>query len=171
MGALFRIIWQIALLRQGPQQLPASSALLWLALAAHWLTGVIGILGIAALSPGEAMLAALVGTLAMVGVVHGLLVLHGYLSRVVQTLTAVAACEVVLGLIDIPVTAWFNMGGTLADLAILLSWLILGWNIAIIAHILRHALGVTMGVGILFAFGYTLISISLGIYLIPLEGA
>jgi hypothetical protein len=160
MGALFRVIWQIALLRQGPQVLPASSALLWLALAAHWLTGVV--LALYTLSPGEAMLSAFIGTLIMVALVHSLLVVHRLQYRFVQTLTALAACEALLGIIAIPLTAWFYMGGDIRDIAAMFSLLLLGWNIAIAAHIFRHALKVTMGMGFLFAVGYTLISISLG---------
>jgi len=165
MGALFRIIWQIALLRQGPQALPASSALLWLALGSHWLIGVL--LGLGTLPLEMAMLSALVGTLLMVALVHGLLLLHRRHSRAPQTLTALAACEILLGLFAIPVGVWFNMGGGLQDIAVLLSLALFGWNIAIAAHILRHALEVSPGMGFLFAVGYTLVAISLGGLFLP----
>ncbi|MCW8828969.1 MAG: hypothetical protein OQK94_07940 [Gammaproteobacteria bacterium] len=168
MGALLRVIGQIAMLRQGPQVLPASTLLLWLALIAHWLTGVV--LGSHALPLDGAFLSSLVGTLTMVAVVHGLLLLHRRHSRVLQTLTALAACETLLGLVAIPVSVWFNMGGGLQDVAVLLSLLLFGWNIAIASHILRHALGVSRGMGFLFAVGYTLVSITLGSFLVPVEG-
>jgi hypothetical protein len=168
MGALFRVIGQIALLRQGPQALPASSALLWLVLAVHWLTGVV--LAMYSLSLDQAMFSALVGTLVMVAVVQTLLLLHRLQSRFVQTLTALAACESLLGLAAIPITAWFYMGGDIQAIAAMFSLLLLGWNLAIAAHIFRHSLNVSMGMGFLFAIGYTMVSISLGSFLVPAEG-
>jgi len=160
MGALLRTIWQIATLRQGPQVLPPSSVLLWLALLAHWLTGVV--LSLYTLPPGESMLSAMIGTLIMVALVHMLMVLHRLQHRFVQTVTALAACEAMLGLLAIPPTAWFFMGGDIRDIAAMLSLLLLGWNITIAAHIFRHALNITLGMGFLFSVGYTLVSISLG---------
>jgi len=158
MGALVRVIWQIALLRQGPQVLPASTFLLWLVLGAHWATGVL--LGLFSFPVVEAMLSALAGTLIMAAVVHTLLLLYRQHHRLVQTLTALAGCEVLLGLLGLPPTALFFAGAQ--DIAAMLSLLILGWNIAIAAHIFRHAVGVTLGMGFFYAIVYTLISISLG---------
>jgi hypothetical protein len=159
MGALLRVIGQIVLLRQGPQVLPASRFLLWLALGAHWLTGVA--LGLYSLPPVDALFSALVGTLIMAALVHTLL-LHRRHNRLNQTLTALAACETLLGLMALPLTALFYAGASLQDIAAMLSLLLLGWNVTVAAHIFRHALGTSMGVGFLFAIGYTLISLSLG---------
>ena len=168
MEILFRAIASIALLRQGPQILPVSSLLLSLVLVMHWGIGVV--LGLFSLPPGMALLSALVGTLIMVALVHGLLLLHRRHSRVTQTLTALAGCEVLLGLLALPLTALFLAGGGMAELAALLSLLLLGWNIAVAAHIFRHALGVSMGMGVLFAIGYTMISISLSSFIGPVDG-
>ena len=137
-------------------------------LAAHWGTGVL--LGLFSLTPTMALLSALVGTLIMVALVHGLLLLHRQHSRVTQTLTALAGCEVLIGLLALPLTVLFYAGGTMAELASLLSLLLLGWNVAVAAHIFRHALNVSMGMGILFAVGYTLISMSLSGFIAPVEG-
>lgn len=160
MGALFRVIWQIAILRRSPEVLPPSSVLLWLALWAHWLTGVV--LSLYTLPFGEALLSALIGTLIMVALVHMILVLHRLQHRFMQTVTALAACEALLGLLAIPPTAWFFMGGDIRDIGAMFSLLLLGWNITIAAHIFRHALNITLGMGFLFSVGYTLVSISLG---------
>lgn len=168
MAALLRVIMQIALLRQGPQVLPASSALLWLVLGVHWLTGVA--LALFNQPLDRALFSSLVGTLVMLAVVQTLLLLHRLQSRFIQTLTALAACEVLLGLIAIPLGAGFAMGGDIQAIVGLLSLLLLGWNVAIAAHIFRHALGVSMGMGFLFAIGYTMVSISLASFIAPLEG-
>ena len=160
MGALFQVIWQIVLLRQGPQALPTSTFLLGLILAAHWLTGVA--LGLFVLPPVTAMLSAFIGTLMMAALVYTLLSLHRRSPRFTQTLTALAACEVLLGLISLPLTALFFAGAAMQDIAVMLWLLVMGWSVAVTAHIFRHALDVTMGAGILFAVAYTMISISLG---------
>lgn len=158
MGALVRVIWQIALLRQGPQVLPASTVLLWLALALHWVTGVL--LGVFSYPLLEAMLSALAGTLIMAAVVHTLLLVYRKHHRLLQTLTALAGCEAMLGLLGLPPTALFYAGAQ--DIAAMLTLLLLGWNTAIAAHIFRHAIGVTLGMGFFYAITYTLISIMLG---------
>ena len=167
METLFRATLAIALLRKGPQTLPASPFLLYLVLVVHWATGVV--LGLFSLSLPLALLSSLTGTLIMVALVHGLLLLHGLHSRVTQTLSALAGCEVLIGLLALPLTALFYTGGTMAELAALLSLLLLGWNVAVAAHIFRHALNVSMGMGLLFAIGYTLISLSLSGLVGPVE--
>lgn len=168
MEALFRAFASIALLRRGPQILPASKALLALILAAHLGTGVL--LGLFGLPPAMALLSALAGTLIMVALVHGLLMLHRLHARVTQTLTALAGCEVLLGLLVLPLSALYYAGGGAAELAALLSLLLLAWNVAVAAHIFRHALNVSVGMGVMFAIGYTLISLSLSGLIGPVEG-
>lgn len=167
MLALVQVFWQIALLRKGPQTLPASRELLWLLLAAHWLIGVI--LVIDTLSLERALLSGLVTTLIMVALVHALLILHRHHNRVTQTLSALAGCEVLLGLFMLPLLVMLHIGGGMVALVAMFWLLLIGWNIAIAAHIFRHALGVRLAVGVLFAIGYILVSISLSSFLIPAE--
>jgi len=169
MSALVRVFWQIALLRKGPQTLPASRELLWLLLSAHWLIGVILVIDTFPLD--RALLSGLVGTLIMVALVHGLLIMYRQHNRVTQTLGALAGCEVLLGLFMLPLLMLLYMGGGLQDLAAMLWLLLLGWNITIAAHIFRHALGITLGMGFLFAVVYIVVSISLSSFLIPAEVA
>lgn len=167
MEALFRTLLSIALLKRGPQTLPSSSYLLALMLAAHLVTGVL--LGLFSLSTQMALFSALVGTLMMVALVHGLLLLHRLHARVTQTLTALAGCEVLIGLLALPLTALYYTGGGMAELASLLSLLLLVWNVAVAAHIFRHALNVSVGMGVLFAIGYTLVSLGLSGLVGPIE--
>lgn len=169
MAALFQVFWQIALLRKGPQTLPASRELLWLLLAAHWLIGVILVLNTFPLD--LALLSGLLGTLIMVAVVHGLLLVHHHHSRATQTLSALAGCEILLGLLTLPLLALLGMGGEWQALANLLSLVLLVWSIAITAHIFRHALSVPLGVGLISATGYMFISIMMNLFIFPAEAA
>ena len=166
MQALIETFWSILRLRTGPQILPTSRFLLALTLLLHWMVGV-G-LGTFSLAPGMALASSLVGTLMVVAFVNGLLSLRGFGDRTVQTLTALAGCEVLLGALAIPLTAWFFVVPE-AQRALpgLLSLLLLGWNIALAGHIFRHALGVSSGMGLLAALGYIFVSFALSDFITP----
>ena len=165
MNVLLDIYLRIALMRSPPQVLPASRFLLGLVLILHWVCGVALTLFTEPL--GKALFNSLLGTLIMVALVHGILALHGRAGRVVQTLSAIAGCEALIGLLAIPVTAWFYADGVAKDLAALFSLLLLGWNVAIVAHILRHALSTTQLAGFIYAMAYMLFSIGVAGLITP----
>jgi hypothetical protein len=167
MKLLFTTFWQIALMRAHPEVLPASRYLLGLCLFVHWLTGIT--LGLFSLSPAQALLSALVGTLMMVALVQIILMLNRYRERFLQTITALAGCEVLIGLLAIPVTAIYYAGDAGKGAAALLSLAILGWNVAIAAHIFRHALSTSQGMGFVYAIGYMLFSITISGMLVATE--
>lgn len=160
MQALIETFWSIMRLRAGPQILPASNFLLAPILLLHWAVGV-G-LGAFSLAPGMALASALAGTVMVVIFVHALLGLRGLRARAIQTLTALAGCEVLLGALAIPLTAWFfAVPEAQRALPGLLSLLVLGWNIALAGHIFRHALGISSSMGLVAALGYILVSFAL----------
>ncbi|WP_303906619.1 hypothetical protein [Thiohalomonas denitrificans] len=166
MQALIETFWSILRLRAGPQILPASNVLLALILLLHWGIGV-G-LGTFSLTPEVALASALAGTVMVVAFVQGLLGLYGLRARAVQTLTALAGCEVLLGALAILLTAWFfAVPEAQRALPGLLSLLVLGWNIALAGHIFRHALGISSGMGLLAALGYILVSFALADFITP----
>lgn len=159
MKLLLTTFWKIVLLRGAPQVLPASRHLLGVCLLLHGMTGIV--LGTFSMSLSHALISALAGTLLMVALVHIILIFNRYQARFIQTLTALAGCEVFIGLLAIPVTAVYYAGDAGKDAAALLSLAILGWNVAIAAHIFRHALSTTQGKGFIYAIGYMLISITI----------
>lgn len=163
MDALINAFWRILLLRQGPQSIPASSTLLWVALLLHYVVGTLH--SMFAMSPSHALIYALISTLVMVGVMHGLLLLYKKASRFIQSLTALAACEAILGLLLLPANLLVDgqgSGGELMGLLAIVSLLFIGWNVALAAHIFRHALEVSMAQGFLFSVIYFVIAISVG---------
>ncbi len=168
MAALFQVFWQIALLRKGPQVLPASRELLWALLVTGGLIDIM-LFVIRGLSLDRATLLSLLDILIMVAVVHILLVVHRYQGRVTQTLSAMAGCGVLLGLLALPLLVMFNLGGEMQAFAAVFWLLLLGWNVAVIAHIFRNALDVTLGMGLLFAISYILISMFLTSFIVPAE--
>lgn len=162
MDALIHAFWRILLLRAAPQSVPASQTLLWLALALHGSVGLL--ISLFSMPFALALPYALVSTLTMVAVVHGLLLLFRKHSRYIQALTALAACEALLGVMLLPLSVLLYLGGGegLHGGLLLISLLVLGWNMAVAAHIFRHALSVSIGLGFLYSVAYLLIAMTLG---------
>ncbi len=165
MDALIQAFFRILLLRAGPQTIPPSAALMWLVLVLHFAIGFL--LTIFTQPFGYSLLSSLVGTLIMVAVVHALLLFYQQHARYLQTLTALAACEVLLGLLLLPLSlsALYYQGRDSNELTTLLAilWLmVVGWNVAVAAHILRHALSVSTGLGFLYSIVYFMIAITVG---------
>lgn len=162
MDALIRAFWRILLLRAAPQSIPASLALLWLVLLAHFVVGLLHALF--SMPAGLAPLYALVGTLTTAVVVHGLLLLFRKHARYRQTLTALTGAEALMGLLMLPLNGLYYLTGAAAllELLVIFTLLFIGWNVAVAAHIFRHALSVSMGLGFLYSVVYLVIALTLG---------
>lgn len=166
MNRLVALIRDLCLLRTGPQDLPFSPALLrnllLLALlvdvAYSWTVGV-----------GEGLLVVVVMAFAVgVGLVFGLLHLTGRRERFVQTMSAVllvgivfkiALMPLVLGVLPLP-----QPGDAPTMQQGLLAWVVLGlliWNLVVDGHILRHALEIRLGQGILLALALMIAQLAL----------
>lgn len=160
MGALVQAFFQILLLRAGPQSVPASTTLMWLVLAVDFSSGVL--LTVLHRPLGFSIAYALVGTLTMVAVVHGLLSLARKPQRFLQTLTALAACDVMLGLMWMPLLLadfYFHDNTELQGLLAIASLALIVWGVAVVAHIFRHALSVSTALGFLYSVIYYIISL------------
>ena len=163
MEALFLAFWRILLLRATPQSIPASPSLLWLVLLLHYGVGLL--LALFSLPLSYSLLSALVGTLTMVAVLHGVLLLFKKHARYTQSVTALAGGEALLGLMLLPLSLLYYFGDGADGLRLLLallSLLILGWNVALTSHILRHTLEVPAGIGFILSVVYLLISMNIG---------
>jgi hypothetical protein len=159
--ALVNPFVQLSLLRLKPQDLPYSPLLMGLMLAAHWVLGVV--LFAFRLPPAQALAAALVGTVLLCAMTVSLLYLNRMPARAVQTVTAMAGADVVVGIAALPVTAWLH--GSLTDGAAsgipgLLFLLLLGWNLAVAGHVLRHALNAPLPLGIVVALVFYVLSVT-----------
>lgn len=154
MQTLLRTFLEIALLRTPPHAVPASVTLLALALLLHWAVGLAH--GLLSLSLGAASGSALIGTLVVVAFVQGALALARRGPRTRQSLTALAGCEVLIGLVALPVVASLE-GADPGGVGIILL-LLLGWNLAVASHIFRHALDVGPFAGVAVSAGYMVVS-------------
>jgi len=170
MSRLILIWFEICLLRAGPQDLPASRELLGLSLASYTLASFLLSL------PGYPLIAA--GQLALADVslliVFGAMTLYlsGKMARLTQTLTALSGTGALLGLLALPVIQLLSSGQATGQPSLLASmlWLLLfGWNLVVVAHIMRHALSVNFPVATGIAMLYTLVAMQILNALFPMS--
>lgn len=160
MFPIVRPFVMIALLRAGPQDLPASPPILALTLIGYL------VLGFAISAPyygaGVALAQAAVDPVILAAFCWLALGLRGCASRFVQALTALAGTGVVIGVFLLPLTllmAGAGEGGPLAGVVglfylAIVCWLLLAWG-----HIFRNALDLGWpGWGILIALSYLVAS-------------
>ncbi len=158
MRALFDLFLDICLLRRGPQDVPAGMALLKLCLLGYGLSGLVLLL-LSTPAP-VAILQILLDLVLLAGLLHLALLARRHSRRFEQTLSALTGTGTLMGLLTLPVMLWIVRQGPDGDtqLPSLLLLALMAWSIAVMAHILRHALDVPIWAGALGALGYTFLS-------------
>jgi hypothetical protein len=167
---LFTTWLNICLLRTAPQDLPASGFLLGLTLSCY--IGVSFLLSLHSYGFLPALLVALLDTGLLVVFVLGLLYLQARTARVNQTLSALAGSGTVLGLFSLPLVLFLEPGQTAEQLPLLVPvfWLCLFfWSLAVVAHIMRHALSTSFAMGIAISVLYALVSMQILATVFPLQ--
>jgi len=161
MKHLMRTYIDICLLRANPQDLPASTFLLALAILWYYLGSLI--LAMVSLDFGIAFLFALVDTLLLSVLAWLLLWTRNLASRFEQTLSALAGTGALLSVFGWPILLWeHTMAGDLneAVLPAMLLLVIMIWNIVVIGHILRHALSTSMAFAAALSILYMFVSLN-----------
>jgi len=160
--ALVHPFVQLVLLRLKPQQLPCSPLLMGLTLAAHYLLGVA--LFLFRLPLPDSLLAGAASTALLCAMTVSLLYLNRLQARAVQAVTAMAGADVVVSIAALPVTAWLHGAldsGAASGLPGLLFLLLLGWNLTVAGHVLRHALSAPLPLGLAIALVFYVISVNI----------
>lgn len=164
MKALLVYFVRLCLLRAGPQDLPASPILLWLALGANLLAGVLLVAGVRA-DLGLAMVEGLADSLLLLSLLWLALRLQGLGARFLQSATALLGSSALLALVALPPLALTVPAGQsttpVSELAALLLLVVIGWNLLVFGHILRHSFGLSLALGFGLAVAYTALSYSL----------
>lgn len=170
MYSLVRAFWSICVLRAAPQDLPASRVLFGLALTANIISNIV--VSVSALlntiAFGRVVLAACVETLAMLSAVYLLLSIVGHRARAVQTLTALAGTAAVINVLAMPMVWISPLFANLNNPFALLLVVLVLWSVVIVAHILRHALSITVVPAGLLAIGYAFLNFELSYKLLGL---
>lgn len=158
MYPLLNLFLDICLFRKGPQDVPASTPLLKICLLAYALSGLLTLIITTPLP--LALLQILLDLVLLSGLLHLALVMRRYPQRFAQALSALTGTGSILGLLGLPLISWIvhASGSGAAELPALLLLVLMLWSIAVMAHILRHALQTPLWVGTLCAIGYAFLS-------------
>ena len=103
----------------------------------------------------------------------GLLALRDLRARTVQTLSALAGAGSIIGFIAFPVSLWLHdtqEANEQSPALMVLLLAVLGWSLAVSAHILRHALSAPYYLGLVVSVAFYWISVRLLSSLFPLGG-
>jgi len=166
MNALIILILNIMRLRAAPQDLPHSRFLMLLFVGSYLLMGII--ISLLDQTLGLSLLSAGIDTAMLVGLAYLALWIRGYQGRTVQTVTALVATGTLFEIISYPLVAYLQQTSVdnPSNLSILLLLLII-WNIAVIGHILRHAIDVALwlGIGISLLYVYTSMRVMVALHI------
>ncbi len=155
-------------LRAGPQDLPASGAVLVGSIAAAALASMLVIQRV--YTPEIAAVRVAVDLLLQLAFVVGALQITGHPERLRQTYSALCGASAVLILLAWPLLSILldrPEGDQLAAMASLFLLGLYGWAAVVIGHILRHALDTTLGRGVLIGVAYVLTASLLADALVP----
>lgn len=162
MSSLIRLFLDICLLRRGPQDVPASTTLMQLCTLLYLVSGfVLLVFDETPVWQNAAKVAIDFGL--FMAIVWGALVWRGHRARWQQTWTALMGSCTLLALVALPIIRWVFVsaeGGAVAPLAATLWFGIVLWNLAVIGHVMRHALQLPFGIGVLIAVGYLVMSVT-----------
>lgn len=152
---LIREFLQICLLQKRPQDIPASMPLFALSLSGYGL--ISAVLLLPTQSFGYALLTGLIEASMLLLITFAFVYLRSVPARWLQTSTALAGTGTVFSLMALPLFYWrvFLPIGPGAETFIgLLVMVLVFWNIAVMTHILRHALSSNWILGLLGSITY-----------------
>ncbi len=162
MKAIIEALWNICLMRLGPQDLPASRVLLYLVAAAYAGAGfVVNVINLPDIGLFTALLSALVDTAVLMGVTALLLWVRDLGARYVQTATALVGTGALFTVMALPLVTLQAQAAPEGNFAVAVALIALMlWNLNVVGHILRHALDTRFFIGLLLSVVYLYISIS-----------
>ncbi|BBA37195.1 uncharacterized protein sS8_5273 [Methylocaldum marinum] len=152
---LIKLFLDICFFKKGPQDVPASGLLLALAILAYSVVGVV-LLGLERDWRGAVVEAAVEG-LMLFAFIYTALHLRRKIPRLQKTATALYACDALISAAAIPFLAWLSATPEVKGVYFFLMFLML-WHLAVVGHILRHALAISFFFGVGLAFGYIIVS-------------
>jgi len=162
---------EICLLKSGPQDLPASSSFLGLAVTGYFLVDVL--VSRLNTSLGTALAISLLDVVLMVAFTQLILRVVAKPERFTQTLSALAGTGQLLGLLALPLIHGLSVAQAAGEPAagLAFAWLaLLCWSLLVLGHILRHALAVNLLTGVGIGILYSLLSLVLMRVVFPAGG-
>lgn len=149
-------IFDLCMMRAGPQDMPAERGWMVLSLAAYLFVSALNALPLSGFWAG--LIQATVETAVLVAWAYGALALTQHPQRLVQTLTALGATGAIMGLLLMPqllVLYHAEATGGQAPFAAIAYLVTLGWMIAVFGRIFRFALDLRQAwLGVATALGF-----------------
>ncbi len=137
------------MLRQGPEQVPASWLVFLLAVALMQLTSFVGATLID-YGDNYSHLLAFISNLLGMSIYAAILFLAGFANRILQTISAIIACGAILGLLF--VSSYVMLTPFLGkDIAVVLATLFIFWSVPVEGHIIARAIEQNWYLGIAIA--------------------
>ena len=137
------------MLRQGPEQVPASWLVFLLAVALMQLTSFVGATLID-YGDNYSHLLAFISNLLGMSIYAAILFLAGFANRFLQTISAITACGAILGLLFVSsyvmLTPFLGKG-----IAVVLAMLFIFWSVPVEGHIIARAIEQSWYLGIAIA--------------------
>lgn len=152
MSDLFRKYVELTLLKVTPQEIPGHPLVVWISIAAAFLTSVAGLLF--AYSFGDAIFRSLLAIVVPGLLVYAMLGVRSLQPRFRQAYSAICGSAAIIYLIAIPLLPAFfsataeSPAGKLVIIAILLLDL---WSVIITAHIFKHTFDIGFPSGVSMA--------------------
>jgi len=161
----------IALHRRGPEELPASTFLLVLVLAASLLAAFAALQLAPPLEQRAALLLAF-DTAVYGGFIWGVLKAFDHGPRFKQTATALFGTDALLNLLSLPLLLWtrgLDSVGAATTAPTIFRLLLIAWSIDIAGYVLSRGIGRPYVLGVSIMIGYVLLMISLQTSLFPAD--
>ncbi|CAN5275426.1 hypothetical protein BH24PSE2_BH24PSE2_05810 [soil metagenome] len=168
MMPLVQAMIDIAMHRRGPQDLPASGFLLGLMLVAYV---TIGIVSAGIYRPGVITVFEQVSLDLLLFIAFFWIILYRWPARRLQTFTALLGTGAFLSTLALPLHFWRQIAGGDEGAALLPAlglFALLLWSLAVIGHILHHALELPYVAGVLVAMGYFALNVALFALMFPM---
>lgn len=163
MQALIRFFFDLCLLRRAPQDLPASTTLFWVVLAAALTVGLA--VGLAAGLPlGASLIQDILETGLMLGALYAGLYFTRHPGRFIQAASALLGTSALISLAALIPLSLNPTGSEETDAAALGAVLLLAlmvWSVVVAGHILRHTFGITLTQGAAIAVSFQILAIAL----------
>jgi hypothetical protein len=155
---LLRYFIALCLMRATPQQLPASTALLWLVVTAYWVVGVMLVVN-APLGLPAAMGASALDILLLLAVLRIALQVTGRPARFHQAATALMGSAFLFGLAALPLlSVGVDERGQAMPGITIVQLLLVVWSLMVMGHILGHTFDISRGRALGIAVLYSLLS-------------
>lgn len=150
-----RTLFDIALLRKGPEDIPRSWLLLYLS-AALWLFAILTAAVLIESFDVRDVWIAVVSLLIGVSCYMGVLLVAGHSSRSLQTAAAIVGCGAVISFAQVLDLVMITpiLGASLTDLV---AWLLLFWSVPVNGHIIARAINGHWYAGIVIAMAIFLL--------------